>query len=255
MDWTRLLTSYEMSYCKNSYVYSALSNIEARYFAWTGEKSELSVRQAFECERFGNCQDGGVPHNVFTALQNTGGVSYVTEYPTFEDRDNITKYDCATKNHPVKIQITGYIRFKVKNENDLIPLLSIYGPVSTTICVSDSLKNYQEGVYDSDDCGTNATNHAVLVAGYGYDTTLKLPFWRILTAWGEDWGEDGYFRLRRGNHTCNFAREYIATAIVQPVQPNNIRSVRNNIARTAAVTTNYKLQNFAATSVYPYQIS
>lgn len=42
-------------------------NIEAQYYASKNNTKVgfLSIRQAFECERQGSCEYGGVPHYVF----------------------------------------------------------------------------------------------------------------------------------------------------------------------------------------------
>ena len=47
-------------------------------------------------------------------------------------------------------------------------------------------------------CGTDL-NHAVLLVGYGPD------YWKLKNSWGSDWGEGGYFRLKRGKNMCGIA--------------------------------------------------
>ena len=44
------------------------------------------------------------------------------------------------------------------------------------------------------------TNHAVVCVGWGetiHDGNL-IKYWILKNSWGEEWGEDGYFRMLRG---------------------------------------------------------
>jgi cathepsin C len=51
----------------------------------------------------------------------------------------------------------------------------------------------------------------VLLVGYGVNETTGENFWIVKNSWGQDWGENGFFRIRRG--TDEVGIESIAVAV------------------------------------------
>lgn len=59
------------------------------------------------------------------------------------------------------------------------------------------------------------SNHAVTLVGYGVGQKRgkEMPFWRVMNSWGTKFGEDGYFRLFRGDNHCAIA-DYAVVGVV-----------------------------------------
>ena len=84
---------------------------------------------------------------------------------------------------------------------DLIRALQ-YGPVVVAHYVSEPFKFYSTGVFDGDGCenGTiDYVNHASVIVGYDLDD--KMPYFKFRNSWADDWGEDGYYRIKIGELT------------------------------------------------------
>ena len=82
-----------------------------------------------------------------------------------------------------------------------------YGPLAGAIN-GILMAFYDEGIYEpwfSGLCPDNI-NHAIVIVGYGVDKESGKKFWRIKNSWGPNWGEQGYFRLLRGEGVCGINR-------------------------------------------------
>jgi C1A family cysteine protease len=53
---------------------------------------------------------------------------------------------------------------------------------------------------DADPPENDSRKHAVVVVGYG--TQDDTDYWLIKNSWGNDWGHNGFFKLKRGVGAC-----------------------------------------------------
>lgn len=104
------------------------------------------------------------------------------------------------------------------------------GPIVVAFDAPNSLFHYKHGIYTGSDPPSESsgddnkiknpwekTNHAVICVGYGVDnekidseTNAGMKYWIIKNTWGKDWGEDGYFRIRRGSDECGIESMAVA---------------------------------------------
>jgi len=73
------------------------------------------------------------------------------------------------------------------------------GPVETAFTVYTDFANYVSGIYHHVSGGVEG-GHAVRIVGWGVDSGNK--YWKVANSWNPYWGENGYFRIKRGNSEC-----------------------------------------------------
>ncbi|TOF76214.1 hypothetical protein CGJ15_26945, partial [Vibrio parahaemolyticus] len=89
------------------------------------------------------------------------------------------------------------------NEDMIMEALVNNGPVAVSFMVYDDFHSYAGGIYHYTNLRSDfnpylPTNHAVLMVGYGEEESTGEKYWTVKNSWGAEWGEEGYFRIRRG---------------------------------------------------------
>lgn len=104
--------------------------------------------------------------------------------------------------------------------------LYLKGPLVLSFEPADDFMFYSDGIYQSATPQKNTNNlvqnpwervdHAVLVVGWGEEDGKK--YWRIQNSWGEDWGEDGFFRMARDENESGIESIPEAADVVEDEQ-------------------------------------
>jgi len=74
--------------------------------------------------------------------------------------------------------------------------VSQYGPVAVSMAVYQDFFTYSSGIYKYTGGSGLAGYHAIKLVGYGKD------YWIVANSWGTTWGEQGFFRIAKGDNNC-----------------------------------------------------
>jgi len=80
------------------------------------------------------------------------------------------------------------------------------GPMEAAFTVYSDFPMYKSGVYHHV-TGEALGGHAVKLLGWGEENGV--PYWLVANSWNYDWGNGGYFKIRRGTDECGFESELV----------------------------------------------
>uniref|UniRef100_UPI00358F3F4E dipeptidyl peptidase 1-like n=1 Tax=Myxine glutinosa TaxID=7769 RepID=UPI00358F3F4E len=201
--------------CGSCYAFGSTAMLESRIRIITNNTQQpiLSPQHIVSCSPYSQGCEGGFPYLVAGKYAQDFGILEEANYP-YQGVDAPCEDQPHARYFSSHYQYIGGF-YGACNEPLMRLELVNNGPVAVSFEVYDDFRYYSGGVYKHTGLHDSfnpfeITNHVVLVVGYGHDTTSGLDFWIVKNSWGDDWGEDGYFRIRRGNDECSI--ESIAVA-------------------------------------------
>ena len=203
--------------CGACWAFSIAADVEGTQFLATGNLTSLSAEQLIACdpETGGQgCSHGGDTHLAMDyAVQ--AGLTSARHYP-FSDASGPDHSTCTRQRIlPPLAHVSRWVQVSQSpdpSEVNISRALARNGPLSMCIDAS-AMKNYVSGVDDPISQGPDAqcqdrqTNHAVLVVGFGVDGGKA--YWKIKNSWGAEWGEQGFYRIVRGENKCGVATNVV----------------------------------------------
>ncbi|KAL1493911.1 hypothetical protein ABEB36_009591 [Hypothenemus hampei] len=187
--------------CGSCWAFSVTGNVEGQYAIKYGRLLEFSEQELVDCDKTDEGCNGGLMDNAYRAIEKLGGLETESDYP-YEGDDETCKFN-STK---IATQLSGALNIS-HNETDMAKWLVQNGPISIAIN-ANAMQFYFGGVSHpwKSLCSPNNLDHGVLIVGYGVHTyqlfNRTLPYWIVKNSWGTSWGEQGYYRVYRGDGTC-----------------------------------------------------
>jgi len=217
--------------CGSCYAVAVTHMLESRVRVATknAHKPKLSIQEVLSCSQYSQGCHGGFPFLVAKYSQDYGMVANQDE--SYKGRKNVK----CNKQAKAKVRAKdyGYVGGYYGACNHKKMLREIYdnGPIVVGFDTDAGLWHYSEGMYDATSLiqektgdhpngwgeahGTRMhnhwekTTHAVLVVGWGTHSRHG-KYWVVQNSWGPNWGERGYFKIKRGVDHCAFESMAVA---------------------------------------------
>ncbi|ESO83137.1 hypothetical protein LOTGIDRAFT_197490 [Lottia gigantea] len=104
-------------------------------------------------------------------------------------------------------KVRGKSSYRVESVQDVMAELVNNGPVEAAYTVYADFLNYKSGVYQHTS-GAALGGHAVKILGYGVEDGTD--YWLVANSWNSDWGDKGFFKIRRGTDECGIESQIVA---------------------------------------------
>jgi len=211
--------------CGSCYVMASMNMLSSRVRIATKneDKVVLSPQRVLACSFYNQGCDGGYPFLV-------GKYSYDFELvpescaPYKDDPSSFQCSDACDINSLDTIYRVSDYRYVggfygAATEEEMMRELYKNGPIVVSFEPTYEFMHYESGIYKNSPIPEHMrkdtylqwekVGHSVLAVGWGEENGEK--YWIVMNTWGEDWGEGGFFRIRRGTDEAGI--ESIAVAM------------------------------------------
>jgi cathepsin F len=251
-DWRDYFATpvLNQGYCGSCWAFAAAGDIEGKWFLATGESVELSKQQLIDCDQVkGQAEgcNGGFPQQAMQYVAETGGLLHEEDYPYKNQcawgactdgkvagtpTCDVSLVSAELKSHNVA-HISGWqmVAAGPEYEDLMATALVKNGPIALALNAvgmefyvhgitgcpvdMDGMTYCEAGAIDTaPGCDPDYLDHAVLLVGYGEEDGV--PFWVIKNSWGEEWGEDGFYRVARGENHCGLSNMAVTSVVKEP---------------------------------------
>lgn len=217
--------------CGSCWAFGSTEAMTDRLCIHKNVTKHLSSQDVTSCDHMGDfgC-DGGVPSTAYAYYAVNGIVTggnygdksgcYMYELPPCAHHTNSTDYppcpdevrtpkcrrECDDEELSWKDEkIFGAQGYSICDTNrgcaeKMAAEIVENGPITGMFFVHEDFLSYESGVYVSSKLSPMLGGHAIKILGFG--TEDGVPYWLVANSWNKDWGQDGYFKIKRGSNEC-----------------------------------------------------
>lgn len=206
--------------CGACYVFSTITSLESRLRIKTNnqDKTKFSKQFPLSYNFYSEGCDGGYPILVGKFFQEFEILP--EDCLPYTQSDKSYNQACDYKNkYKRKYRASKYEYlggfYGATNEAMMLKELRARGPFPGNILVPYTFNLYRSGIYSHSQLVRNSNKvstarmidrnlswekveHSITIVGYGEENGVK--YWIGKNTWGRGWGEDGYFRILRGEN-------------------------------------------------------
>jgi hypothetical protein len=215
--------------CGSCWAFATTAALESYNIKWNNFSDDRAEEILLSCSGAGNCSQGGYIDAASDYIINTGlpPESYFP-YTEIGTDDRCSNAKSGWTSYLSKIASWSFVNTTTVSVSDIKTALYNYGPLVTTFDVYADFYDYLSGVYQYS-YGSYQGGHAVLIVGYQDDTSdpsFGGGYFIVKNSWGQDWGEDGYFKIAYSeiDAPINFGQWTIAyePPLVVPAAPTGL---------------------------------
>lgn len=207
--------------CGSCAAFSAIGAIESCYMIKGDMANDLSEQHILDCayNHYVNDEsgswgafgcDGAWPNAYIDWLQGSEYNQEEGAYP-YKSGSSGQIGSCrpSQNGYHTTNYVTGMYNRWYTNELSMEGVVAL-NPVSSSVYASGNWGGYGGGVMVDSQCCDAAydsscvygLNHAILVVGYGHDSSSGLDYWLIKNSWNTWWGDNGFMKLKKGTGHC-----------------------------------------------------
>eukprot|EP00322_Chrysochromulina_rotalis_P027783 CAMPEP_0115832282 /NCGR_PEP_ID=MMETSP0287-20121206/2576_1 /TAXON_ID=412157 /ORGANISM="Chrysochromulina rotalis, Strain UIO044" /LENGTH=338 /DNA_ID=CAMNT_0003285659 /DNA_START=117 /DNA_END=1133 /DNA_ORIENTATION=- len=214
-DWTEhgaVTPVKDQGQCGSCWSFGTTGDIEGVWFLANNSLTSLSEQQLVSCDTQDSGCNGGLQETAFNYVIRYG-LTTESNYPYTSGSGRVATCD-STKVSDMAARISDWVQVSKKalgkspDEGAILTALLASGPITIGIDASP-MQFYRGGVDSPQKCGDSqlSLDHAVTIVGYGNEGGVD--YWKIKNSWNTDWGEQGYYRIVRGENKCGVASDAV----------------------------------------------